>query len=49
MQSAFAFSALLYLFFTSNSAAFVDWGRKNISCPKMQDTLAKPLDLGKFN
>jgi len=33
-------SALLQQFFTSNSAVFVDRGRKNISCPRAQDTLA---------
>jgi len=31
--SAFASSALLHLFFTSNSGAFVDGGRKNILAP----------------
>jgi len=31
------------LFFTSNSVVFVDRGRKNISCPRAQDTLAPPL------
>jgi len=43
--SAFAFSALLYLFFTSNSAVFVDGegGYKNIFCFRAQGTLATPL------
>jgi len=39
----FASSALLHLFFTSNSVVFIDRGRKNISCPRAQDTLATPL------
>jgi len=30
-------------FFTSNSVVFVDRGGKNISCPRVQDTLATPL------
>jgi len=42
--SAFATSALFYLFFTSNSAVFVDRGRKNDSCPRAQSTLATPMD-----
>jgi len=41
--SAFASSPLLYLFFHFNSAVFVDSGRKNISCPRAQGTLATPL------
>jgi len=39
----FASSALLHLFFTSNSVVFVDGGCKNISCPMAQGTLATPL------
>jgi len=35
----------LQLFFTSNSIVFVDRGRKNIFCPRAQDTLATPLSL----
>jgi len=34
--SAFASSALLHLFFTSNSVVFVDGGRKNVSCTRAQ-------------
>jgi len=30
-------------FSTSNSVIFVDGGRKNISCPRAQGTLATPL------
>jgi len=41
--SVFASSVLLYLFLTSNSVVFVDGGRKNISCPRAQGTLATPL------
>jgi len=41
--SAFASSALLYLSFNSNSISFVEGGRKNISCPRAQGTLATPL------
>jgi len=41
--SAFAFSALLYQFFNSNSVSFVEGGRKSISCPRAQGTLATPL------
>jgi len=41
--SAFAFCALLYQFFNSNSGSFVEGGRKNISCPRAQGTLATPL------
>jgi len=37
-------SALLHLFFSSNSEVFVDRGRKNISCPRAQGTLAMPLN-----
>jgi len=33
----------LQLFFTSNFVVFVDGGRKNISCPRAQSTLATPL------
>jgi len=40
--SAITFSALLHLFFTLNSADFMTGGggRKNISCPRAQGTLA---------
>jgi len=41
--SAFAFFALLHLFFTSNSVVFVDGERKNVSCPRAQGTLATPV------
>jgi len=41
--SAFTCSALLHLFFSSNSAVFMTRGRKNISCPRAQCTLATPL------
>jgi len=41
----FASSKFLQLFFTSNSVVFVGRGRKNISCPRAQGTLATPLDL----
>jgi len=41
--SAFASSALLHLFFNSNSVSFVEGERKNISCPRAQGTLATPL------
>jgi len=41
--SAFASSALLHLFFNSNSVSFAEEGRKNISCPRAQGTLATPL------
>jgi len=34
---------LLHLFFISNSVVFVAGGRKNISCPRAQGTLATPL------
>jgi len=40
--SAFASSAILHAFFTSNSVVFMT-ERKNISCPRVQDTLATPL------
>jgi len=39
-------SLLLPIFapiFNFNSVVFVDRGRKNISCPRAQDTLATPL------
>jgi len=36
---AFASSALLYLFFNSNSVSFVEGGRKNTSCPRAQGTV----------
>jgi len=39
----FASSALLNLFFISNTVVFVDGGRKNISCSRAQGTLATPL------
>jgi len=41
--SAFASFALMHLFFNSNSVNFVEGGRKNISCPRAQGTLATPL------
>jgi len=41
--SAFASSALLHLLFNSNSVSLVEEGRKNISCPRAQGTLATPL------
>jgi len=41
--SAVTFSALLYLFFTSNSADFKTGWRKNICCPRAQGNLATPL------
>jgi len=34
---------LPHLFFNSNSVSFVEGGRKNISCPRAQGTLATPL------
>jgi len=43
---AFASSTLLHLYFNSNSVSFVEGGRKNISCPRVQDTLATPLLVG---
>jgi len=42
-RSHFASSKFLHLFFTSNSVVFVDWGLKNVSCPRVQGTLATPL------
>jgi len=40
----FASFALLHLFFTSNRCVvFVDEGRKNISCPRAQGTVATAL------
>jgi len=42
-SSAFASSALLHLFFNSISVSFVEGGRKNISCPRAQGSLATPL------
>jgi len=41
--STFASSAVLHLFFTSNSVDFVDGGRKNVSYPRAQGILATPL------
>jgi len=41
--TAFASFALLHVFFNSNSVSFVKGGRKNISCPRAQGTLATPL------
>jgi len=38
---------LLQHFFTSNSIVFVERGRKNISCPRAQGTLATPLKKNK--
>jgi len=46
--SAFASSALLHLFFNSNSVIFVEGGRKNISCPRAHGTLATPLLTAEF-
>jgi len=43
--SAFASSALLHLFFNSNSVSFVEGGHKNISCLRAQGTQAMPLSL----
>jgi len=37
------FPSLLHHFFNSNSVSFVERGRKNISCPRAQGTLATPL------
>jgi len=42
-RAKFASSKFIQLFFTSNSVVFVGRGRKNISCPKAQGTLATPL------
>jgi len=36
IRSAFASSALMHLFFTSNSVVFVDGESKNVSCPRAQ-------------
>jgi len=41
--SAFVSSALLHLFFNANFVSFVEWGRKNIFCPRAHATLATPL------
>jgi len=41
--SAFASSAFLHLFFNLDSLSFVERGRKNISFPRAQSTLAMPL------
>jgi len=41
--STIASSALFHLFFNSNFVSFVEGGRKNISCPRAQGTLATPL------
>jgi len=41
--SAFASFALFHLFFNSSSLSFVEGGRKNISCPRAQSTLATLL------
>jgi len=41
--SSFGSSALLHLFFNSNSVSFAEGGRKNISCSRAQGTLATPL------
>jgi len=41
--SAFAFFALLHLFFTSNLVVFVNRGRKIIPCPRAQGTLATSM------
>jgi len=42
-RTNFASSKFLQLFFISNSVVFVDKGRKNISWPRAQGTLATPL------
>jgi len=42
-RTIFASFKLLHLFFTLKSVVFVDRGRKNIFCPKVQGTLATPL------
>jgi len=42
-RSVFASPTLLHLFFILNPVVFVDRGRKNISFPKEQGTLATPL------
>jgi len=39
----FPFFCALLLFFYLKSAVLVDGGRKNISCPRAQGTLATPL------
>jgi len=41
--SAFAYFALLHLYFCLNSVSFVEGGRKNIPCPRAQGTQATPL------
>jgi len=41
------FFALLHLLFTSNSVVFVDGGRKIVSCPGAQGTLAMTLCMQK--
>jgi len=41
--SAFTSYAILHLFLNSNSVNFVEGGRKNISFPRVQGTLATPL------
>jgi len=41
--SDFTSSALVHLFFISNSVVFVDRGHKNISCLRAQGNLATPL------
>jgi len=41
--SVFVSSILLHLFFISNSVIFIERGRKYISCPRAQGTLATPL------
>jgi len=49
-QNSYIVNVLLLLlplfcayFFTSNSVAFIDGGRKNTSCSKAQGTVATPL------
>jgi len=41
--SVFASTAAFSPIFTSNSVLFVDSGCKNMSCPRVQGTLATPL------
>jgi len=42
-RTNFASSKFWLLYFTSNSVVFVDRGRKNISCPRAQDSLVTLL------
>jgi len=47
--SAFASSALLHLSFNLNSVSFIEGGRKNISCLRVEGTLAMPLPIGQID